>query len=248
MGCSGSAARGTTDPLQVIIDSHPDAAQRTAASQHHVPKGDPSPEAAYCFHNITDVLTGGIIRDPVYAKDGNLYERTSILAWFAACKQSRIYKGQVVSPLTLKPMAETLKDNVEMLTDLERRKDKLERGEVMLGLPAETPYKSIAMLSELFDLLDQLGAYLNENVFDSGEDAINPPVVIALGNESSGKSSILERLTMIPLLPRGDDTCTVCRRVHSSDLCCCIDISLCPILCAPTAASNHAPLASPYKS
>ena len=31
---------------------------------------------------------------------------------------------------------------------------------------------------------------------------------MVLGNESSGKSSLIDRLAMMPLLPRGVDTCT----------------------------------------
>ena len=34
------------------------------------------------------------------------------------------------------------------------------------------------------------------------------PVVVVLGNESSGKSSLIDRLAMMPLLPRGEGTCT----------------------------------------
>ena len=32
--------------------------------------------------------------------------------------------------------------------------------------------------------------------------------MVVLGNESSGKSSLIDRLAMMPLLPRGEGTCT----------------------------------------
>ena len=35
-----------------------------------------------------------------------------------------------------------------------------------------------------------------------------PPQVVMIGDESSGKSTILERLAMMPIFPRGDDLTT----------------------------------------
>ena len=220
---------------------------------HMVPVGDPSIEAAYVRHDTLDVLAGGIIQDAVRAKDDNVYDRTSIRAWFEACKQSKVYAGKVVSPLTLKPMKEELLDDAELNSELKRRRDEIERGDVKIGEPVASPYKSIAMLSEVFERLDRLGAYLKEHIRAPGGEDITPPIVIALGNESSGKSSILERLTMIPLLPRGEDTCTVSQLPSASpphDVTYNVpspSVTSIPVA-LPAAHSNHAPLALLYKS
>ena len=50
-----------------------------------------------------------------------------------------------------------------------------------------------------------------------------PPVVIVFGAESAGKSTILERISMFPLLPKGDGICTrlpilVCLRSAEADM------------------------------
>jgi hypothetical protein len=37
-------------------------------------------------------------------------------------------------------------------------------------------------------------------------DGWQPPQVVVVGEESSGKSSVLERLMMTPLLPRAENT------------------------------------------
>eukprot|EP00976_Prorocentrum_cordatum_P039983 812060-Prorocentrum_minimum.AAC.1 len=34
------------------------------------------------------------------------------------------------------------------------------------------------------------------------------PRIIVVGQESTGKSSVLERIAMLPLFPRGEDICT----------------------------------------
>ena len=49
---------------------------------------------------------------------------------------------------------------------------------------------------------------------------LQTPVVVVVGNESSGKSSLLDRLAMMPLLPRGENTCTrmaILLRLRRSD-------------------------------
>ena len=39
-------------------------------------------------------------------------------------------------------------------------------------------------------------------------DGWQPPQIVVVGEESSGKSSVLERLMMTPLLPRAENICT----------------------------------------
>ncbi len=59
--------------------------------------------------------------------------------------------------------------------------------------------KSIAELGRMFALLD---GSLRE-LLAATLDGWQPPQVVVVGEESSGKSSVLQRLMMTPLLPRG---------------------------------------------
>ena len=122
-----------------------------------VPVGDALPETAFAFHDLEDMLAGGTIEDPVRAEDGQLYDRKSIEAWFSACKKSKAYNYKIVSPHnTNKKMGNTLKPDAKMAQELQRRRDEVERGETPMGLPMKVPYKSIGMLSEVFEQLDRL--------------------------------------------------------------------------------------------
>jgi hypothetical protein len=64
-------------------------------------------------------------------------------------------------------------------------------------------FKSLEALKVVFDVLDPLAELLAATL-----EGWRTPVVIVFGQETSGKSSLLERLAMMPLLPRGEDTCT----------------------------------------
>ena len=66
------------------------------------------------------------------------------------------------------------------------------------------PVKSIAELGRVFALLD---GSLRE-LLAATLDGWQPPQVVVVGEESSGKSSVLERLMMTPLLPRAENICT----------------------------------------
>ena len=66
------------------------------------------------------------------------------------------------------------------------------------------PISSIRKLGERYDELGQFGALLPQVLHDS----IEPPTFLLIGKSSAGKSSLLERLTMLPLFPRSDSLCT----------------------------------------
>jgi hypothetical protein len=66
------------------------------------------------------------------------------------------------------------------------------------------PVKSIAELGRRFALLD---GSLRE-LLAATLDGWQPPHVVVVGEETSGKSSVLERLMMTPLLPRATNICT----------------------------------------
>jgi hypothetical protein len=76
-------------------------------------------------------------------------------------------------------------------------------GKAAPALDATLAPKSLAELGAMFSLLDGLRQLLSETL-----DGWQPPNVVVVGQESSGKSSVLERLMMTPLLPRDENICT----------------------------------------
>jgi hypothetical protein len=149
---------------------------------------------------LIDAFTNDLIRDPVLATDGHVYDRSSLLKYFAARKS----EGRpIVSPQDPEqPMREDLgeapADVVAALAQL--RAD----GELLKARQARSvTFKSLEALKVVFDVLDPLSELLAATL-----EGWKTPVVIVFGQETSGKSSLLERLAMMPLLPRGEDTCT----------------------------------------
>ena len=107
-----------------------------------------------------DVLTGGTIEDPVRASDGQIYDRTSILAWFDACRKAP--GGKVKSPHSGKPIGQELEQDAELVqfkAQLAQERALILSGEVEVGLPAQ-PFQGIEMLSAVFEQLDRLGMYM----------------------------------------------------------------------------------------
>ena len=149
---------------------------------------------------LIDAFTNDLIRDPVRAADGHVYDRSSLLKYFAARKSEGL---PIVSPQdSEQPMREELgeapADVVAALAQL--RAD----GELIKARQARSAtFKSLEALKVVFDVLDPLSELLAATL-----EGWKTPVVIVFGQETSGKSSLLERLAMMPLLPRGEDTCT----------------------------------------
>ena len=59
--------------------------------------------------------------------------------------------------------------------------------------------KSLSVLGTMFSMLDGLRDLLAETL-----DGWQPPKIVVIGQENSGKSSVLERLMMTPILPRDE--------------------------------------------
>ena len=153
-----------------------------------------------------DILTGCRIRDPARAADGHLYDFTSLTEYFAAREAAGL---PIVSPRTSAQMARTLARDADARA---RLADLLE--DMAMHDPG-THVKTLAALRSVFNLLDELGDMLSTLL-----NGWKTPVVMVLGNESSGKSSVLDRLAMMPLLPRGEETCTrmlIMLRMRHSD-------------------------------
>jgi GTP-binding protein EngB required for normal cell division len=62
---------------------------------------------------------------------------------------------------------------------------------------------SVRDLTRAFDILDGLAEVLSEVLENWG-----PPRIVVIGNQSAGKSTVLERLCMMPLFPRDRGLCT----------------------------------------
>jgi hypothetical protein len=133
-------------------------------------------------------LTMMPFRDPVKAADGFTYSREPLEAWIREC-------GPCVSPLTGAAMiSNVVRDPAAAATLAE-----------LLSNPAYTSLQGTGLVvvhSALFDDLDKIEQDL---VADLG---LRPPSIVCLGNESSGKSTLLERLIGFPVLPRDKDLCT----------------------------------------
>ena len=62
---------------------------------------------------------------------------------------------------------------------------------------------SLKNMAQVFEVLDIAPSFTAEVL-----PAWSPPCITVVGNESSGKSTILERLLMMSIFPRGEDICT----------------------------------------
>ena len=73
--------------------------------------------------------------------------------------------------------------------------------------PLPTSCSSRSSLRHLRRIFAQFDGGLRDVLKDVME-GWEPPHIVMIGQESSGKSSILERLCMMPIFPRGEDICT----------------------------------------
>ncbi|KAJ1479878.1 hypothetical protein T484DRAFT_1812772 [Baffinella frigidus] len=126
------------------------------------------------------------IRDAVVAGDTHTYCRGCIKQWFKSCSDRKM-------PLTSPSTRETIGGKLlESASPLDTHFQ-----------AAGANIASILKLRESFSQLDPL-----RDVLAASLEGWQPPQVVMIGDESSGKSTILERLAMMPIFPRGDDLTT----------------------------------------
>ena len=129
----------------------------------------------------------------------------------------------VVSPLLSSPKTRgristklvpnlSMKSTVEKLRDLAsehaRRAEKVAVTRLEVA-ESDHSVQCLSKLSATFTLLDGLRDLLYETL-----EGWQPPNIVVVGEESSGKSSVLERLIMMPILPRNNSTDeSVCTRL-----------------------------------
>jgi len=159
--------------------------------------------------NLVCPITNAIFEDPVVASDGRTYSKAALLDWLASRKERKL-------PVT-SPFGDTITENFspnERMAAAIHKYRKQRTAAIDAGAPdpprpaaqraaASPEVKSIAELGRMFALLDDLRELLYATL-----DGWQPPQLVVVGEESSGKSSVLERLMMTPLLPRADNICT----------------------------------------
>ena len=145
-------------------------------------------------------ISRSIMVDPVTAEDGRNYERKNVEMWIVNCQANG---GPVVSPLTRRPMGPGLTPHRELRAQIGSFLDGLAAPRASVEESVDEPIKSVGSLNEIFQELDKLGDIL-QSVLDGWE----PPRVVVMGNQSAGKSTLLERLCMMPLFPRSRSMCT----------------------------------------
>ena len=176
-------------------------------------------------------LTNVIMFDPVIAEDGLTYERSAIERYLevhdtSPCVRARTGEGFL-------PIGKQVKSNLERKAALDRivrdynhddepeiiswdgqglqqylpdpRSVALASPTSLEPLPAASPRAVADMtrdLTKMFRVLDPLRAELNTLT------GLTPPKIVVIGDESSGKSTVLEQLIRMPLFPRKKTFCT----------------------------------------
>eukprot|EP00961_Rhodomonas_salina_P270537 3655569-Rhodomonas_salina.1 len=129
----------------------------------------------------------GDLAGSVVAEDNHTYCQRCITAW----NQSRLARGEkVVSAASREPMGEAVRA-------ANPRDDRC-----VEALNTQTA-RSIESLCAVFAELNGVRDVLNFSL--SGWE---PPKVVMIGLETTGKSSVMERLAMMPLFPRGNNLTT----------------------------------------
>eukprot|EP00434_Breviolum_minutum_P041419 symbB.v1.2.036843.t1/scaffold5297.1/size28705/1 len=169
---------------------------------------------------VTDWLcpiTGQLMTEPTTAEDRFNYERTAITEW--------LDKGSVVSPQTKEEMGKKLEANTRLAkiiqdftafvfgegeeltlewqphgrSPAEMRHIRLSREDVS----KTEPVQMCQALSRFFQEVDPVEDLLHRML-----NGLKPPQIVVLGDESAGKSTILEQLAMLPFFPRKRRCCT----------------------------------------
>lgn len=149
-----------------------------------------------------------LMKEPVTAEDNFNYEQAAIRRWLERSKKS---------PQTKEVIGMRLEMNVELKAAIEGFKSfangveeeiSLAWGEREVKLSREDVRESGELqmcqaLSKFFKELDPLQDLLRETL-----NGLKAPKVKVMGDESAGKSTILEMLAMIPLFPRKRRSCT----------------------------------------
>ena len=162
------------------------------------------------FCRFLDPINRAVMERPVVAADGHTYSRRSIELWLRNQKEA----GQTLtSPVTREPLRDdALRPDVDLAREIDEwlestraegsgssaGDEEEENDDVAAGSVA-----SVGNLSKIFAVLDNVADDLQECL-----DSWEPPRVTVMGDQSHGKSTILERLCLMPLFPTSRALCT----------------------------------------
>ena len=150
--------------------------------------------------NLIDMITFELLEDPVRAEDGYVYSRNSILDWFEGCEE---VGEPLTSPLTGRPMGHTLQPDPHTAKLVETFKN---RGIKSQRFNEST--QTIGTLAKIFEIIEPMKDLFATKNWQA-------PALVVMGNENSGKSTLLERLAMMPIFPKDKFICTrMAIRVH----------------------------------
>ncbi len=156
-----------------------------------------------------DVFTNTDIVDPVFGGDGHCYSRDNLKEYLNS--RSR-YSLPCISPITKEIMSDVMSDcpAIEPLSSTLSLASSSTSSFSSSDLESSESIQSLANLTVIFKKLDSFrGIFAN-----ALQQNWAPPCVIFLGVENSGKSTVLERLTMMSLFPRAEGRCT-CMAIHA---------------------------------
>ena len=142
-----------------------------------------------------------IFVDPVVAEDGHTYERKYIEQWIEQHIEDLIspYKRTSMGPL-LTPNTQLKHTIADALAKQHAEMKAVGIGRTA-GLAPSQPVelKRVDELGEIFEQLDALG-----DILPASMESWQMPSFVVLGAESSGKSTLLERVSMFSMFPRAD--------------------------------------------
>lgn len=163
-----------------------------------------------------DPFTNVVFTDPVVAADGITYERACLVQWF---EQQRAASKPTSSPITRARIGTTVSPNSDLLARIREHKTATLQGLEAIGLLSnstasaasagaasvgdEQSINNLGQLAAVYATLDRLRSYMDVSAIN-----LETPMFVVLGAESCGKSSLLERLTMLPIFPRAVGLCT----------------------------------------
>ena len=145
-----------------------------------------------------------VMRRPVKAADGHIYDESSIRLWFL--NQEKIGDSTVIlSPVTREPLTnldlEPMEDvKTEIESWLKRRQEASKAG---TGTATADNITGIEELSTIFKILDDVRDDLEQML-----DGWQPPRIVVIGQQNHGKSTQLNRMCLNKLFPQAASICT----------------------------------------
>mmetsp|Transcript_15672 Transcript_15672/g.54619 ORF Transcript_15672/g.54619 Transcript_15672/m.54619 type:complete len:941 (-) Transcript_15672:375-3197(-) len=145
-----------------------------------------------------DKTTWCIMKKPVRAADGNVYDQAPLEMHFRNCRDAG---GQITSPISGVPMGEDCEAETALGEEIASFLQNW--GEASSPIPEAGQHGSVQDLSKMFSALDDL-----EDLMVDTLGSWSAPRLVVFGGESVGKSTLLQRLCLLPLFPTHRSRCT----------------------------------------